>query len=131
MSAAEILDVCRQNHILVRRVGNDLEMTPVFPEVQPMPVDLVEAVRQHKSELLTWLRWQEQADEMMAEHVRRLAGGWPTGCTLEGPRWEKHEREVNRAYTDHDLDSLSSALEAREDYAMAQFEAYWMRCGAE
>jgi hypothetical protein len=131
MNPAEIIDACRRHYILVRRVGEDLEMEPVFPETHPMPVGLVEEMRRHKSEVLTWLRWHEQADALLAERLRRLAEAWPPACAVEGPIWDRHEKEIHQAYTERDLDRLNSTLEAREDYAMTLFGAYKTKCEAQ
>lgn len=119
MNARAVLDACSRGFVLLGRVGEDIELESVFPEIHPLTPDLVDAVRRHKPELLHRLKWQEEADALVIGSTRRMASAWPGDCTPQGPEWELLEQDIDCAYSGEDMDRLASALEAREAFARA------------
>jgi len=122
MKAAAIVQAAHREFVLVKCSDGQLQLEALFPE-RPIPRDLVETCRKHKSEILDLLIYQEQADALILESTRRLAAAWPSQCPLEGPEWESHEQRLHDAYT-QDLDHLTAAIQAREDFALSVFDAY-------
>ena len=123
-SAREVLDSCRSRFVLVGRAGENIELEPLFPEDFPMPRELVENVRRHKLEILSYLDYEGQADALLLESTRRIAAVWVPGCELDTPEWERHERTLHQAYWSGSLPRLKTALQARERYALCVFDAY-------
>ena len=124
MNARQLLEECFRRFITVKRVGDSIELEALFPEDLPIPEELIEQVRAHKSEILLTLDHDEAADAMLLQSTRRLAEAWPEGCDLDTEAWVDHEEQLNAAYWSGDLDELKSVLEAREHYALRVFRAY-------
>lgn len=89
-----------------------------------LPAGLITELKVHKPELLSLLRYQEQADILLLASSRRLAASWPRDCPLDSPEWERLEAELHRAYWTLDRHELNAAIQAREEYAMQVFEAH-------
>lgn len=96
-----------------------------------LPNDLFEALKAHKPELLSLLKFQEEADRLLLESTRRIAQAWPRGYPLEsGPRWGELEKDLHAAYFACDLDRLRAVLELREKLAVKLFEAHRKQAAA-
>ncbi len=89
-----------------------------------LPPGLITELKIHKPELLSLLKYQEEADALLLESTRRLSQAWPKGCPLDSPEWERLEAELHRAYWTLDRRELTAAIEAREQYALRVFEAH-------
>jgi hypothetical protein len=124
LSRPEILDDCGRHFVMVTQAGDDLEVTPVFPDTHPMLADLVHRLRLDKPRVVAWLKWDCLAESMLSASVDRLAAAWVPGSTVEGPEWERCEADVQRAYLDQDEASLRRALEAREAHAISESEKH-------
>ena len=106
----------------LRRDGENIAL--YAPLGGTLPNDLFEALKAHKPEILSLLRYQEEADALLLESTRRLSRSWPKGCPLDGPAWERLEVDLHRAYWTLDRRKLTAAIQAREEYAMQIFEAH-------
>jgi hypothetical protein len=124
MTAQEVLDFCFRRFVFVKQVGGNLELQALFPEHFPISDDLIDLVRRHKPEVLALLAWHEEADRLLLESTRRLAHAWPKGYPLEGPEWEVHEQHIHDAYNSGDATRLNDVIRAREEFALALFDAY-------
>ena len=89
-----------------------------------LPPGLITELKAHKPEILDLLRYQEEADALLLESTRRLSQAWPKGCPLDSPEWERLEAELHRAYWTLDRGQLTTAIQAREAYALRVFEAH-------
>lgn len=124
MNARDMLERCVRSFVMVRRVGDRVELEALFPDEHPLTSDLIELMRSHKPEIIRMLWWQEQADALLLDSTRRIAAAWPASYPLEGPEWAAHERMLHDAYWSEDLESLAAVLGAREDYALSLFDRY-------
>ena len=122
MNARHIIDTCHRHFVTLSRVGDGIELEPLFPEDFPMPVELVDDVRRHKNEILVWLDYEVQADALLLESTRRIAVMWVPGCDLDTPEWEAHETALHDAYWSENLDRLKAVFHKREAYALSVFE---------
>jgi len=123
MKAAAIVQAAHRELVLVKQLEGQLQLEALFPE-RPIPKDLIAACRQHKSEVLDFLIYQDQADALILESTRRLAAGWPFDCPLKGPEWDAQEKALHDAYWSQDFGRLKSTLEVREHYALQVFQTY-------
>jgi hypothetical protein len=124
MNARDVLDSCRRAFVLVTREGENVGLEPLFPDEHPMPTVLVDLVREHKPQIIEWLRYQEHADELLLESTRRLGAAWPEGCPLEGPSWDALEQRLHKAYWSGRLEAVTETLAIREAYALQVFDHY-------
>lgn len=124
MSVRELLDFCLQHYVVLSRVGENIELQPLFPEDFPIPRELVDNIRRHKPEILRLLDYEVQADALLLESTRRIGAAWMPGCELDTPEWEHHEQILHQAYWSGSLQRLTTALRARERYALSLFDAY-------
>jgi hypothetical protein len=124
VSAPKILDACHHHFVVVVLAGEDLEVSPVFPDTHPMPRYLLDLLRRDKRDVVAWLKWDRLATSLLHASVGRLAAAWVPGSTLEGPEWERCEADLQRAYLDQDEASFKRALEAREACVMSNPEKH-------
>ncbi len=121
--AAELFSQVIDHYFIVKRDGDDLILEPT-PFSKKLPDSLVQSLKNHKPELLSLLRFQEEADALLLESTRRLAKAWPKGCPLDTAEWERLEAELHRAYWSLDTGRLKAILELREKLALKLFEAH-------
>lgn len=116
----EVID----HHFIIERDGNDLVLEPT-PYSKKLPEALVHSLKTHKPELLSLLRFQEQADGLLLESSRRLAQAWPQGFDLDDdPRWQQTEDDLHAVYFTEDLDRLRTVINKRQTLAISLFETY-------
>jgi hypothetical protein len=89
-----------------------------------LPAGLITELKAHKPELLSLLKFQEQADALLLESTRRLSQAWPRGCPLDSPEWERLEAELHASYWSLGRHKLTAAIQSREEYAVRVFEAH-------
>ena len=90
-----------------------------------LPPGLVSELKAHKSELLSLLRFQEQADVMLLESSRRIAQAWPRGFNLDTDyQWRLMEQDLHAAYFTGDLGRVQAVIDCREQLALKLFETY-------
>ena len=89
-----------------------------------LPAGLITELKSHKPEILDLLRHQEEADTLLLGSSRRIAQAWPKGCLLDSPEWERLDAELQRAYWTLARRELTTAIQAREQYALQVFEKY-------
>ncbi|MHB8160594.1 MAG: hypothetical protein ACYDGS_08965 [Thermoleophilia bacterium] len=90
-----------------------------------LPPGLISELKAHKSELLSLLRFQEEADRLLLESSRRIAQAWPQGFDLDDDlRWQQADRELHNVYLSMDGERLRVILELREKLALKLFETY-------
>ena len=111
------------HHFMVMRDGDDLVLEPT-PFSRELPPGLISELKTHKPEILSLLRYQEEADTLLLESTRQLARAWPKGCELDSPKWQRLDKELHRAYWTLDRQELTAAIRAREAHALQVFEAH-------
>ena len=121
MKALEILEQIT-GHYYELRLENDALVIEANDFSRELPPGLITELKAHKPELLSLLRFQEEADGLLLESTRRLAHAWPKDCPLESPEWERLEEELHRAYWKFNRHELTDAIKAREQYALRVFE---------
>jgi hypothetical protein len=123
-AARDVLDSCRRRFVLVNRAGENIELEPAFPEEFPLPQELVEDVRRHKTEILRLLDYETQVDALILESTRRIAAKWVPGCSLDSREWEQYQEAIHDAYWNGSIERLKAALRGREEFALSLFGAY-------
>ncbi|MCL4473883.1 MAG: hypothetical protein M1455_08100 [Actinobacteria bacterium] len=111
-------------HYYELRLENDALIIKANDFSRELPPGLITDLKSHKAEILSLLRYQEEADCLLLESTRRLSRAWPKGCPLDSPQWERLEAELHSAYWTLDRRELTIAIQAREEYAMRVFEAH-------
>jgi hypothetical protein len=100
-----------------------LRLRAIF-EDRPLTADTRQLAREHKPELLDYAWFAQEADALLLDSTRRLAAAWPYGYDLDTPEWNQHEQALHDAYWSVSLEQVKAALEARERYALAVFNAH-------
>lgn len=127
------LEICQQitGHYYELKLEDGnlvIEATDFSRELSP---GLMTEIKTHKPELISLLRFQEEADVLLLESTRRIAQAWPRGFDLDtDPRWRQAENELYEAYFSEDLDKLRAVIDCRERLALRLFEVYRKQAAA-
>jgi hypothetical protein len=101
-----------------------LRVRALFEE-KPLTERTLELCRRYKPQLLAYLDFALQADQLLLESTHRLGAAWPAGCQLEDDEhWRQAERELHTAYWSQDLLQLENVISNRERVALELFAAH-------
>jgi hypothetical protein len=91
---------------------------------QPVPAAFRSVLVTQKAELLEFLTWQDEADQMVLDTTRSIALEYSPGCPLDTEEWAQHDAALHVAFWSGDLSLLRSTLAERERFAHAAFAEY-------
>jgi hypothetical protein len=125
---SEILTECGRCGLHLERDGDALKGTVLFPDVERPCAELNTAIGSHRTELLAYLDFADEADALLLAATHRLADSWPHNCAAldDNARWWELEDQLRDAYWSLDLTRLEYVVAEREAHALTVF-ATWAR----
>lgn len=120
--AGEIMAELRAAELVL--TGNGEQLRIDSPLGRPLPEALKQQILTHRAELLTWLAWNEWADEQLLAMTRRIAAAYRPGCTLDTPAWQQQDQALEAACRTHEDATFMAAIERYEEFALECFASY-------
>jgi hypothetical protein len=105
--------------LLVQRNGDRIHF--VSPLGKPLPAALRERIGQHKADVLAWLAYREEADNLLVATMSRVIDAYRIGVKLDSPDWQQASAAVTTAYQSGDIKALRTELEHYTRFALSAF----------